>query len=120
MTSDATASNGRLERSNVDIDATIARGHFVATKLKPLIADVLASLEVIFVAMPGTYDVHVILIEALSHEETCIVDHILDLRHANAFACRTALMRAQIAIGEVLASVEENAHFYGLVLEDLD
>ena len=65
--------------------------------------------QVELVAVPGTDDVHVGLVEGLAVEDAVLVDQFLHLRHAQALAGRAALVRAVVAVGVVLAAVADDA-----------
>src|SRR5665213_2044623 len=92
-------------RSHRDVDAAFALDHGEALQPQPLVGGALAALELVFVAVPGTDDMHLALIEALTEQRLVGAEHVLHLRQHYALAGRSALMDAQIAIGEIFSGV---------------
>src|SRR5215475_9099273 len=60
------------------------------------------------IAVPGAHEVHVVLIETLAEIGAAFSDQVDHLRQLEALADRTALMRAQIAVGVVAALVADH------------
>src|SRR5215204_5168343 len=65
--------------------------------------------EMELVAMPGTDDMHVVLIVCLAKENAAFADKIDDLRHPQPLARRTSLMRTKITIGVVFVRMSDDA-----------
>src|SRR5580692_9108224 len=69
----------------------------------------LAGLHVVFHAVPGADEMHLILGEVEAHRGLVRTQPFLDLGDGQAFAGRTALMQAEIAVGVELAFMPEHA-----------
>src|SRR5262245_21428725 len=94
--------------SDHDEDVVAALDHVVLPELQPAVADALAGLEVVFVAVPGAGEMHSV---AEGLPLVCLVrvedvDHVVD---KDALAGRAAGMNAVVRIGIVVAVLEEHA-----------
>ena len=61
------------------------------------------------VAVPRADDVHVVLVEGLAEIDAVLADQVDHLRHTQPLAGRSALVRAEIAIGVVFSGVADDA-----------
>src|ERR1700742_3410934 len=100
-----------------DIDVLPAPHDVEALQLQAAVADTGAGFEIVFVAMPGADEMH-ILAEALAVPGAIGAEHVLDLVHHHAFAGRAALMQAQVFIGIKLAFPMEHADLAAVVAHD--
>src|SRR6267154_6513857 len=95
--------------SDCDIDVPVALDDVEFLQLDALVGDMNAVGEMKLVAVPRTDDVHVVAVEGLAVVDAVLVDELLHLRHHQALAGGTALVRAVIAIGVVLSAVTDDA-----------
>src|SRR5215471_6953501 len=81
--------------------------HFVFAQPEPAVAHAFAGLELVLIAMPRAYEMHLVaerlpLIRAVGRNE---IDHAVDQQ---TFASRPARMEAIIAVGVKRAILEEH------------
>src|SRR5262245_659014 len=96
--------------SDGDIDLSVTLDHLELLQPQSLVGDVYAIRQVELVAVPGTHDVHVRVVEGLAVIDAVLVDKLLHLRHAQAFAGGPALVRAMVTVGIVLPAVTDHAN----------
>src|ERR1043165_7596206 len=94
--------------SRDDVDVLAALHHLVLAQLELAVAAEFAGLHVVFVAVPRADEMQVVaeglpLVGAVGRDD---VDHLIDQQ---AFAGRTALVDAQVAVGVEAAAREEHA-----------
>src|SRR5215211_1596774 len=92
-----------------DIDIIPLLDHLVLAQFEPAVADELAGPEVVFVAVPGTHEVHLAVGEVEPARGLVRHDPLFHLGNDQAFAGGPALMQADIAVGIELAVVPEHA-----------
>src|ERR1700754_3139308 len=102
--------------SDCDIDLAAPLDHVVFLQLVTAVDDVAAVLEMKLPAVPRADDVHVALVELLAQMNALLADLLDHLRHLQALAGGTALVRALIAVGVVGALVEDHANLDGPAL----
>src|SRR4051794_20391868 len=83
--------------------------HVVFLQAQAFVDHVTAIRQMELISVPRADDVHVILIESLAEIAAVLADQIDHLRHAQPLARRSALMRAQIAIGVIFSGVMDDA-----------
>src|SRR5579872_3726208 len=98
----------RRPASDCDINLSVALHHAEFLQPDARVAHMRAVAKMIFVAVPRADDMHVGLVELLAHEHAVLADDVDDLGHPHALAGGAALMRAQIAIGVILAGVPDD------------
>src|SRR6185437_242926 len=98
-----------LRWSDVDIHRAVFLDDVEFLQPDAAVADIHTRLEMKLVGVPRADDVHVVAVVILTEEGAIRRDDIEDLRHADAFADRAALMRAMIAIGVVFAALADDA-----------
>src|SRR3954453_5728801 len=96
--------------SDIDINLSVPLDDGIFGEAEPLIADMRPVGEVEFVPVPGADDVHVGLVEGLAEIDAAFADLVPHLRDAPTLAGGTTLVRAQIAIGIIVARVPDNAN----------
>src|SRR5262249_48623971 len=89
----ASATHSGPACSDCDIDAPVALGQVEFLQLDALVCDMDAVGQMELIAMPRTDDVHVVAVEGLAVIHAVLVDQLLDLRHHQALAGRSALVR---------------------------
>src|SRR6266567_3415130 len=103
-------------RSDCDIDLAAPFDHVVLLQAMPAVDDVTTVLEMKLPAVPRTDDVHVAFVEILAEENALVTDLLDDLRHLQALAGRSPLVRADIAVGVIRAVVKYHADLDGPAL----
>src|SRR5215475_2982194 len=94
-----------------DIDVVSLLDDLVLAQLETPVADELAGLEVVFVAVPGADEMHLVVGEIEPARRLVGHDPLFHLGDDQAFAGRAALVQADIAVGVELAVVLEHADF---------
>src|SRR5690606_2778284 len=89
-------------------------------RLELLQADIWVSymttgVEMEFIPVPRTDDVHIIVVISLSGEQTFLREKILDSRSAHAFAGRPTLVRADVPVAINLALAPKQSDFDAVV-----
>src|SRR5262245_21117658 len=92
-----------------DIHVVSLLHDLVLAQLEAAVADELAGLQVVLVAVPRADEVHLAVGEVEPARGLVGHDALLHLGDDQAFAGRTALMQADIAVGVELALVLEHA-----------
>src|SRR5258708_3553260 len=92
-----------------DINSVLLLDHLVLAQLELAVGHAFAGLHVVLVAVPGTDEMHLGVREI--HPARGLVRHdpLFDLGDGQALAGRSALMQAEIAVGEELSLVPEHA-----------
>src|SRR5258708_22871044 len=103
-------------RSDCDIDLIAPLDHVVLLQPVPLVDDVAAVLQMKLPAVPRANDVHVAFVEIHAEVDALVADLLDDLRHLQAFAGRSPLVRADIAVGVIRAVVKDHADLDGPAL----
>src|SRR5262245_6831873 len=91
-----------------DENFVAALDHFVFPQLQLAIADALAGLEIVLIAVPGAGEMHV-LAEGLPLVGLVRVEDVHDVIDQDALAGRPAGMHAVIRVGVIVAVLEEHA-----------
>src|SRR5450432_912812 len=92
-----------------DINSVLLLDHLVLPQLELAVGHAFAGLHVVFVAVPGTDEMHLGLREVEPARGLVRHDPLFDLGDGQALAGRSALMQAEIAVGEELSLVPEHA-----------
>src|SRR5260221_8790140 len=103
-------------RSDCDIDLAAPFDDIVLLQAMPVVDDMAAVFQMKLPAMPRADDVHVGFVEILTEENALLADLLDDLRHLQALAGRSALVRADIAIGVIGALGKDHADLDGPAL----
>src|SRR5262245_14278803 len=94
--------------SDHDEDFVAALDHLVLAELQLAIADALAGLEIVLIAVPRAGEMHVVA-EGLPFVGLIRVEDVHHVVDQDALAGRPASMHAVIRIGVVVAVLEEHA-----------
>src|SRR5262245_62022926 len=94
--------------SDLDVDFVAALDHFILAEPQLAVADALARLEIVFVAVPGAGEVYV-LAEGLPLVGLIWVEYVDDVVDQDALAGRSAGVHAVVRIGVVRTVLEEHA-----------
>src|SRR3984957_16486801 len=108
---------GFAARLGDDIQILAFLHGLVLLELHLAVADALAGLHVVFHAMPRADEVHLVFGEEQAHRGLVRAQPLLDLGDGQAFACRAALVQAEIAVGVEFALMAEHAD---LIVADKD
>src|SRR5262245_34459371 len=82
----ASAANDMPVGSDGDINAPFPLHDLVLLEPQVLVADMSAVGQMKLVAVPGTHDVHVVVVVSLAEKDAAFADQIDDLGHLNALA----------------------------------
>src|SRR5215468_803418 len=91
-----------------DIDVVSLLDDLVLAQLETPVADELAGLEVVLVAVPGADEMHLVVGEVEPARRLVGHDPLFHLGDDQAFARRSALVQADVAVGVELALVLEH------------
>jgi hypothetical protein len=111
---------GRRRWSDDDVDLAVSLHDVVFFKSQLFVADVGAVRQVKLVAMPGAYNVDVVLVVGLTKIKAAVADHVDNLGHLHAFTGWAALMGAKVLIGIIYAAPKEYADLGVRGLNDPD
>src|ERR1019366_9441783 len=91
-----------------DINSVLLLDHLVLPQLELAVGHAFAGLHVVFIAVPGTDEMHLGVREVEPARGLVRHDPLFDLGDGQALAGRSALMQAEIAVGVELPLVPEH------------
>src|SRR5215468_2192092 len=94
--------------SHCDVDRAVAFHHVIFLQADAPVDHMASVRQMKLIAVPGTDEVHVVLVEALAEIGATLSDQVDHLRQLEALADRAALMRAEVAVGVVAAPVADH------------
>src|SRR5260370_33015547 len=89
---------GIMLRLGDDVDVFTALDDVVLAQFQLAVADALTGLEIVFVAVPRADEMRFVAI-GLALVEAVLVDHVDNVLRDHAFAGRSALVPAGVAVG---------------------